>query len=87
MQKNIQYINIRIFIIHPLLVRIHISDAEVVFLQQVKVVTDEVKQVLSLRIPLRESEGEWGREREQHTQFLQCRHWLLKATLYGEFSF
>lgn len=58
MQKNIQYINIRIFIIHPLLVRIHISDAEVVFLQQVKVVTDEVKQVLSLRIPLRESEGE-----------------------------
>lgn len=37
---------------HSLLVWVHISDAEIVFLQEVEVVADEVKQVLSLRIPL-----------------------------------
>lgn len=37
---------------YPLLVWIHISDAKVVFLQQVEVVADEVKQILSLCISL-----------------------------------
>lgn len=38
---------------HSLLVRVHISDAKVIFLQQVEMVADEVKQVLTLCIPLR----------------------------------
>lgn len=41
---------------YPLLIRIHISDTKVVFLQQVEVVTDEVKQILSLRITLKKRE-------------------------------
>lgn len=41
---------------YPLLIWIHISDPKVVFLQQVEVVTDEVKQILSLCIPLEKRE-------------------------------
>lgn len=37
---------------HPLLVGVHISDAEVVLFQKVQVVTDEVKQVLAFSISL-----------------------------------
>ena len=37
---------------HPLFVWVHISDAEVVLLQEVEVVADEVKKVLSFRITL-----------------------------------
>lgn len=44
---------------HSLLVWVHISDAEVVFLQEVEVVADEVKQVLSLRIPLEQKNKTW----------------------------
>lgn len=54
-----------IIITYPLLIWIHISDAKVVFLQQVEVVTDEVKQILSLRIPLE-------REREEAENQLLC---------------
>lgn len=39
---------------HPLFVWVNISNAKVVFLQQVEVVADEVKQVLSLCISLKE---------------------------------
>jgi len=39
---------------YPLLVWINISNAKVVFLQQVEMVANEVKQVLSLGIPLKE---------------------------------
>lgn len=38
---------------HSLFVGVNISDAKVVLLQQVEMVADEVKQVLTLRIPLR----------------------------------
>ncbi len=43
---------------YSLLVWIHISDAKIVFLQQVKVVADEVKQILSLCIPLQQERRE-----------------------------
>lgn len=43
---------------HPLLVWIHISDAKVVLLQQVEVVTDEVKQILTLSISLEDKKQE-----------------------------
>lgn len=39
----------------PLLVWVNISNAKVIFLQQVEMVADEVKQVLSLGIPLKET--------------------------------
>ena len=39
---------------HPLLVWVNISNAKVVFLQQVEMVADKVKQVLSLGITLKE---------------------------------
>lgn len=42
---------------HPLLVWIHISDAKIVFLQQVEVVADEVKQILTLCVPLWQRKG------------------------------
>lgn len=37
---------------YPLLVGVHISDAKIIFLQQVEVVADEVKQILAFRISL-----------------------------------
>lgn len=40
---------------YSLLVWVNISDAKVVFLQQVKMVADEVKQVLSFGVPLKET--------------------------------
>lgn len=57
---------------YSLLVRVHISNAKVVFLQQVKMVADEVEQVLSLGIPLKENI-------EKNTEGLlrltvQCKH-------------
>lgn len=43
---------------YSLFVRVDISDAKVVFLQQVEMVADEVKQVLTLCIPLRRQRRE-----------------------------
>lgn len=40
---------------YSLLVWVNISNAKVVFLQQVKMVADEVKQVLSFGVPLKET--------------------------------
>lgn len=40
---------------YPLLVWVNISNAKVILLQQVEMVADEVKQVLSLGIPLKET--------------------------------
>lgn len=39
---------------YPLFVWVNISNAKVVFLQQVEMVADEVEQVLSFGIPLKE---------------------------------
>lgn len=43
---------------HPLLVWVNISNTKVIFLQQVEMVADEVKQVLSFGIALKEKEYE-----------------------------
>lgn len=43
---------------YPLLVWVNISNAKIIFLEQVEMMAKEVKQVLSLGIPLKEKQYE-----------------------------